>query len=99
MLMQMVTDLMFMKQALVYVLKETNETDRLIDQCMTALTSRCCIVNTDPDASNSSKTSYMSDNDMSMVHLIEDCTSNKNMSRTISDGLLILNRVCVLFQR
>lgn len=41
-LLQLFTDLSFMKQSLIYLLKDTNETDRLLDQCFTALSSRCC---------------------------------------------------------
>ena len=108
MLLQIYTDLMFMKQALVYVLKDTSETDRLIEQSITALTNRCCIVNVDMDTndtntndtnSNTTNSGFMVDNDMSMVHLLDDCGNNKHFGRSIGDGLQILNKTCVLFQR
>ena len=98
MLLQLYTDLMFIKQAYMYILKDTSEIDRLIDQNVTAISNRCCVVtklnDDDSDVNSSSSMSAaeegygIANEDYSMIQLLENYTMNNNNNHNIK----ILNR-------
>jgi len=86
-MLQLQVDLLFLKQAYMYLLKDTGETDRLVDQCISVLTGRCCTH------------THAAEEDYSMVNMVENVNGNSELSRAVTDAVFRLSKKCALISR
>jgi hypothetical protein len=86
-MLQLQVDLLFLKQACMYLLKDTAETDRLVEQCLSVLTNRCCTH------------THAAEEDYSMVNMLENVNGNTELNRAVSDAIFRLSKKCVIVSR